>query len=126
MKKPIVYIASPYTKGDVAVNTYFQCEVFDKILSDGRALPVAPLWSHFQHTVFPRPYEDWIRYDQEMLRIYDCCVRLNAAKPSINYYQEESAGADAEVKTFKEQGKPVFFSLEELFIWLDGKGESYE
>ena len=66
MKKPIVYIASPYTKGDVAVNTYFQCEVFDKILSDGRSLPVAPLWSHFQHTVFPRPYEDWIRYDQEI------------------------------------------------------------
>ena len=62
----------------------------------------------------------------EMLRIYDCCVRLNAAKASLNYYQEESTGADAEVETFREQGKPVFFSLEELFTWLDDQGERHE
>ena len=36
MPKPVVYIASPYTKGDVAMNTHFQCKVFDRLLSDGK------------------------------------------------------------------------------------------
>jgi hypothetical protein len=119
--KPTVYIASPYTKGDVAINTYFQCKVFDELLTDGRVLPVAPLWSHFQHTVFPRPYQDWIQYDQEMLRLYDCCLRLDATLDRLNYVQHESSGADAEVKTFKAMGKPVFFSIEELYTWVDGR-----
>lgn len=119
MSKPVVYIASPYSRGDVAINTYFQCKVFNEILNDGRALPVAPLWSHFQHTVFPRPYEDWIQYDQEMLRLYDCCLRLDAVHEQLNYHEGESKGADAEVETFRLAGKKVFFSIPELFQWLD-------
>lgn len=35
-RKPIVYIASPYTGGDVAINTHFQCRVFDQLLEDGK------------------------------------------------------------------------------------------
>ena len=92
MSKPIVYIASPYTKGDVAINTHFQCKVFDQLLSSGKVLPVAPLWSHFQHLLFPRPYKDWINYDQEMLRLYDCCLRLTATLSALQYSQEDSSG----------------------------------
>lgn len=77
-EKPTVYIASPYTGGDVAINTHYQCRIFDKLLDDGKVLPVAPLWSHFQHTAFPRKYQDWIDYDQAMLPLYDACLRLNA------------------------------------------------
>lgn len=76
VEKPIVYIASPYSSGDPAINTHFQCKVFDEILRDGRAWPVAPLWSHYQHTLFPRPYSDWIAYDQALLKLYDACLRL--------------------------------------------------
>jgi hypothetical protein len=117
--KPTVYIASPYTKGDVAINTYFQCKIFDQLLTDGRVLPVAPLWSHFQHTVFPRPYQDWIQYDQDMLRLYDCCLRLDATLDRLNYVQHDSSGADAEVETFKRLKKPVFFSVDDLLKWVD-------
>jgi hypothetical protein len=53
IKKPIVYIASAYTKGDPAVNVHFQCKIFDELLGDGVVWPYAPLVSHFQHTVFP-------------------------------------------------------------------------
>ena len=67
MHKPSVYIASPYTKGDVAMNTHFQCKIFDQLLTDGKVLPVAPLWSYFQQLLFPRPHEDWIRYGRAML-----------------------------------------------------------
>lgn len=117
--KPVVYIASPYTGGDVAMNTHFQCKIFDLLLTDGKCIPVAPLWSHFQHTLFPRPYEDWIEYDQSMLRLYDACIRLNSEITSVSYEQVESNGADAEVETFLKLERPVFYSIEDLYKWID-------
>lgn len=117
--KPTVFIASPYSKGDPAMNANFQCRIFDKLLQEGRVLPVAPLWSHFQHLLFPRPYQDWITYDQDMLKLYDCCLRLDAHIPELGYIQRESSGADAEVEAFKKLGKPIFFSTEELYKWVE-------
>lgn len=119
MRKPTVYIASPYSKGDPAMNAHFQCKIFDQLLGEGRVLPVAPLWSHFQHILFPRPYKSWIDYDQDMLHLYDCCLRLTASLPNVDYEESLSSGADAEVQTFKELGKLVFFSIQELYCWLD-------
>lgn len=119
--KPVIYIASPYTRGDVAVNTRFQCEIFDRLLGDGKVLPVAPLWSHFQHLLFPRPYSDWIAYDQGLLHLYDACLRLAAENAALGYKQRESTGADGEVTTFKRLGKPVFESINDLYQWVDGR-----
>lgn len=120
-KKPIVYIASPYTKGDVAINTRFQMQVFDELMNDGVVWPVVPLWSHFQHILFPRHYQDWIDYDLALLHLYDACLRLNATCPSLpTYLQSDSSGADGEVKAFREMQKPVFFTKEELYFWAEG------
>lgn len=119
MKKPTVYIASPYSKGDPAMNAHFQCKIFDQLLGEGKVLPVAPLWSHFQHILFPRPYQDWIDYDQAMLGLYDCCLRLTVSLPNVGYEESKSSGADAEVQTFQNLGKPVFFGIEELYGWVD-------
>lgn len=116
--KPTVYIASPYSKGDPAANAHFQCKIFDELLSSKLVLPIAPLWSNFQHSVFPRPYQDWIDYDQNMLPLYDCCLRLNVSLPNIDYEETLSSGADAEVATFEKMGKPVFYTKEELFRWV--------
>lgn len=121
--KPTVFIASPYTKGDPVINANFQCRIFDQLLRDKLVLPVAPLWTHFQHVVFPRPYQDWIDYDQEMLKLYDCCLRLSAELPALGYVQHESTGADAEVEAFKRLGKPVFFTIETLYEWVKNKWE---
>lgn len=101
------------------MNTHFQCRIFDQLLKDGKVLPVAPLWSHFQHLLFPRPYNDWINYDQAMLKLYDCCLRLSADLSAYNYQQDESSGADAEVASFQRMGKPVFFSIKDLYEWVD-------
>lgn len=124
--KPVIYIASAYTRGDVAMNTHFQCKIFDQLLTDGRVLPVAPLWSHFQHTLYPRPYGDWIRYDQEMLRLYDGCLRLKAELPDVDYAQWESSGADAEVAAFEKTGRPVFYSIDALYEWLESHWGAHE
>lgn len=118
-KKPTVYIASAYSKGDVAINSHFQCKIFDELLSSGKVLPVAPLWSHFQHLLYPRHYQDWINYDQDMLKLYDCCLRLTVINEELNYSQFESSGADAEVETFRKLNKPIFNSILDLYKWID-------
>jgi hypothetical protein len=118
--KPVVYIASPYTKGDPAINAHFQCRAFNELMAEGIVWPVAPLWSHFQHTVFPRPYQDWIDYDLALLARYDACLRLDAIVQELNYCVSESSGADGEVKFFQEVGKPVFYHTDHLYEWAIG------
>ena len=98
-----VYIASPYTKGDVAVNVKAQIDCADELISLGFA-PFAPLYSHFQHMHHPRPYEDWTRLDNEWVLRCDCLLRLPG----------ESSGADAEVALAVENNTPVFYSIGEL------------
>ena len=119
MDKPIVYIASPYTTGDSAINAHFQCKIFNQLMDDGKVWPVAPLWTHFQHTLFPRAYKDWIAYDKALLHLYDACLRLNAEIPELKYSQSDSSGADGEVAYFNSKDKPVFYSIDSLYEWFD-------
>lgn len=100
------------------MNTHFQCGIFDKLLSDGLVLPVAPLWSHFQHTLFPRLYQNWIEYDLAMLSHYDACLRLDAVIESLGYRESRSTGADSEAERFIQLGKPVFHDIESLYGWV--------
>lgn len=119
MSKPWVYIASPYTKGDPAINVRCQMKMFDRLLSDGLVIPFAPLMCHFQHLSFPRPYEDWIRYDLDLLERFDAVLRINALAEVGGqlYLQSESSGADGEVRRAEELGLPVFQSTMELYPW---------
>lgn len=98
-----VYIASPYTLGDVAVNVKRQIDVADELILLGFA-PYVPLYSHFQHMVHPRPYETWIKLDLEWVKVCDCLLRLEG----------ESSGADKEVEFARKNGIPVFYSFREL------------
>ena len=101
MKK--VFISSPYTIGDVALNVRIQLDVSDKLLSLGY-IPYTPLLSHFQHMVNPRSYEDWLKLDFEWLKVCDCVLKLLG----------ESKGADKETELAKQLGIPVFYSIQEL------------
>ena len=103
MSKPKVYIASPYTKGDVAVNVKVQLDMYDELMTKGY-IPFAPLYSHFQHMAHPRPYKDWIEIDLVWVEVCDCVLRLPG----------ESAGADGEVEHAKKLNKKIFYSIEEL------------
>ena len=123
-EKPYVYLAAPYTKGDPAANTFAQMKIWDKLVDDGLVTPYAPLWSHFQHGVTPRRYEDWTRYDFEVMAAsnFDACLRMDAVVPHINYHVSESSGADAEVAWCQERGIPVFYSIPKLYEAIrDGK-----
>jgi len=98
-----VYIASPYTIGDVAVNVKLQLDAVDQLMNLGFA-PFAPLYSHFQHMAHPRPYQDWVQIDLIWVKSCDCLLRLGG----------ESKGADGEVAYAKELKLPVFYMVDEL------------
>ena len=102
-----VYIASPYTKGDVAVNVKRQLDCVDQLMDLGFA-PFAPLYSHFQHMAHPRPYQDWINIDLEWVKVCDCILRLEG----------ESNGADGEVEFAKKLELPIFYNITELVTYF--------
>jgi hypothetical protein len=121
IEKPFVYIASPYTKTDPCINTHAAMKLFDDLMTEGIVLPFTPLLSHFQHTLFPRPYKDWIEYDLAILGKFDAVLRVNVsverADIDFRYMAASSSGADGEVKRAEELGIPVFCNIDDLHEW---------
>ena len=119
MTKPFVYIASPYTKGDPALNTRFQMQAFHELLESGIVIPYAPLVSHFQHLLYPQSYETWMAYDFAMIERMDALLALDAelVVEGRVYSQRESSGRDREIEHAKAQDIPIFTSILELFRW---------
>ena len=59
-----VYIAGPFSKPDLCVNTKTAIEAADKLLSLGM-VPFVPHLNLLWHTVSPKPYETWLDLDRE-------------------------------------------------------------
>jgi hypothetical protein len=100
-----VFIASPYTLGDVGINVKKSMDIADDLMNIGFT-PFVPLLFHFQHITHPRPYEDWIKLDLAWLSKCDCVLRLPG----------ESSGADGEVAKAEELGIPVYYSIQEMLL----------
>ncbi len=98
-----VYVAGPYTKGDVAVNVRNAIAAANELLDAG-FYPYLPHLTHFWHLVCPREYEDWMRLDLEFLPQCEALLRLPG----------ESSGADREVDHAMTLGIPVFLSMSDL------------
>lgn len=99
-----VYIASPYTKGDAAINVRTSLHVA-KTLAIAGFTPFVPLLYHFWHFMDPQPYEFWTKLDLDWIHQCDVVLRLPG----------ESSGADAEVALALELGKIVVYSVSEFF-----------
>jgi len=95
-----IYIAGPYSKGDVAVNV---CEaiVAGNYISEIGHFPFIPHLTHFWHMIAPHDYEFWMRQDDEWLTSCDALLRLKG----------DSVGADREVARAKELGLEIFYSM---------------
>lgn len=98
-----VYIAGPYTKGDVALNVRNAFEAANQLADLGFA-PFVPHATHFWHMLFPRPYESWLEIDREFIPCCAAVLRLSG----------ESGGADKEVALAQRLNIPVFTSISEL------------
>jgi uncharacterized protein DUF4406 len=92
-----VYVAGPYTKGDVAVNVRAAILAGQELIEAGHA-PFIPHLSHFQHLLAPGPYEQWIALDLVWLEVCEALIRLPG----------ESVGTDAEVDRARKLGISVY------------------
>lgn len=101
--KKLVFLSSPYTLGDVAVNVRESLLMADKIEAAG-FMVYAPLLSHFRHMISPHEYEYWLDRDLEWLLRCDCVLRMPG----------ESEGADREVRAAEICNIPVYYSIEQL------------
>jgi hypothetical protein len=96
-----VYIAGPYTKGDVVLNIRKAVEAADRVLVLGH-YPFVPHLTHLWHTISPKPYDEWLDIDLAWLAVCDCLIRLPG----------ESKGADGEVVEAERIGIPVYMGIE--------------
>jgi len=104
-----VYIASPYTIGDAALNVKVQMDMADKLMNNN-FVPFVPLYSHFQQMMHPRTYDDWLTLDFEWIKVCDCVLRLPG----------ESSGAEKEVEFANFNNILVFYSIEDLCKYYQG------
>ena len=103
-----VYIAGPYSKGDVAVNVRNAIKAGEDVVAEGHT-PFVPHLTHLWHLMSPHKIEYWYELDNTWLLVCDCLIRLPG----------ESSGADAEVALAIKFGKPVYYSVDEWICELE-------
>lgn len=119
LKRPLCYLAGPYTIGDVAINVRSQSLIWKQLWTDGIVVPYSPLFSHVAQLVSPISYEQWMAYSLEMLSRCDCLFRSDAFDDSIGYVQRESKGADLEEAFCRGHEKPIFYDKPKLYEWAN-------
>ena len=103
-----VFIASPYSQGDVGQNVAKHLKAANLLINAGY-IPFIPLLYHFQHIAFPQDEETWKRLDMEWLKVCDCVLRLPG----------KSGGADDEAKEATSLNIPVFYNINTLLDYQD-------
>jgi hypothetical protein len=98
-----VYVAGPYTHGDVAINVRNAYEAANSLADLGFA-PFVPHATHFWHMIFPRSYEFWLELDNQFLPLCQAVLRLHG----------QSGGADKEVALAETLNIPVFTEIAAL------------
>ncbi len=101
MKK--IYIAGPYTIGEVAQNVKNSMDTANELIVLGYA-PVCPHLTHFLHMNNWQPYDKWLEIDAEYVKVSDAVLRIPG----------ESKGADKEVELAESLDIPVFYNIKEL------------
>jgi len=99
-----IYLAGPYTLGDVAVNVKTAMDAADTLIARGHAV-FCPHLSHFLHLNHSRPYQFWTKHDLAWLPVCDVLVRI----PGMSH------GADAEEVEARRLGIPVVTLEEALY-----------
>ncbi len=98
-----VYIAGPYSKGDVAVNVRNAIMAGNMVAQRGH-IPFIPHLTHFWHMLTPREYQFWLDQDIEWLKDCDAILRLDG----------ESSGADNEMRLAEKWGLLIYHSVFEI------------
>lgn len=116
-----VYVAGPYTRGDVEHNVRTAIAAGNRLLDAGYT-PFIPHLTHYWEALHPHHYEAWMQYDFQWLSKCEALVRLPGDSP----------GADREVEYAEANGIPVYYGVDALlrhglqvvFLSLSGSGKT--
>lgn len=97
VRRPVLYVAGPYTRPDPVINTHGACRVGTIIAEQTNWIPLVPHITLLWHAVTPRPIDFWYDLDLNHMEICDAVVRLPG----------DSSGADAEMAHADEVGLTV-------------------
>jgi len=109
-ERPRVYIAAPYTLGDVGANVGAAIKASARLVQLGFA-PFVPHLYHFQHVAHPERYATWLKVDLAWLEVADAILRLPGP----------SRGATLELDVARALRIPVFFVYDDLIKWRDAR-----
>lgn len=98
-----VYLAGPYSKGDVEANVASAIDAWHTLHDLGFS-PFCPHLTHYLHLRKPLDYEACMTWDFEWLSQCEAVYRLPG----------ESPGADRESRFAEDRGIPVFTSIKKL------------
>ena len=98
-----IYIAGPYTKGDVAHNVKNAIFAGNQVAERGHT-PFIPHLTHFWHLIWPHDYAFWLGQDAVWLVECDAVLRIPG----------DSVGADQEIEMARGLGKIIYLSLAEV------------
>jgi hypothetical protein len=104
-RKPLVYVAGPYTNPDPVENTRIAVLAGMEIADSGLAAVEIPHLTLFAHFLAPRGIDYWYQFDLDKLAHCDYLLRLPGA----------SSGADKEVDFAIELKINIYNSMEALF-----------
>lgn len=107
-----VYVAGPYTAGDVGENVSQAIAAGEELLRLGFA-PYIPHLTHFWHVCHPHTWETWIELDQIWLLQCQAVLRLPG----------KSKGADLETRIAEHNKIPIFYSMDTLDDYYNSKFE---
>lgn len=117
--RKVVYVAGPISRGDLVENIT-QAHAAGVALMKAGITPIVPHGSVFwgntivSGTFVPEALpagttvEDWYGMDEALVARSDAVLRLEGA----------STGADLEVAQALREGKPIFYSIEEVVAWF--------
>jgi len=90
-RRPLLYLAGPYTEPDPVANTHRMIRIADALLDAGFT-PLIPHLTLAWHLVSPKRYETWLDYDRELLARCDAVLRVpgdsNGATRETQYADE--------------------------------------
>ena len=109
----IIYVSSPYSKGDRLCNVRKSIVIGEAISMMGHT-PFLPLLNHFWNAIYPHDAKFWIEHDCKWLPFCGAVFREDG----------DSIGADIEVAVARKLNIPIYHKLEDIESICPHCGES--
>lgn len=116
-----VYISSPHSLGDTEENVNVQHVAFNSLMNIG-CYPFAPLFTHYNELIYPKPYKDYINWACEWVIACDALLRLPGKSEGVN--AEVSVAESYEVEVLDSAWKLSKYVMENVFN-PDTESKSY-